>query len=89
MEDVQDVVPVEEDPAKIKANLLRWQSTFEEPTDSIKEQTDMAMFDKEFLQEAQNSINLYPERPELRPLDPRQDDFVFFCIDVDFYIDNP
>lgn len=50
---------------------------------------DAEMLEKGFLQEAQSTINTQMERPAVGKIEPREEDQVFMCIDIDFYIDRP
>lgn len=47
------------------------------------------MYEKSFLQEAQSTINTQLERPAVGKISSKEDDMVFMCIDIDFYIDKP
>lgn len=53
-----------------------------------KAKDDSDMYDKKFLQVAQSTINTQLERPPVAKWDPKTTDFVFMCIDIDFYIEK-
>ena len=44
---------------------------------------------KDFLKEAQSTINTQLERPPVDPISPNEDDLRFLCIDIDTYADKP
>jgi hypothetical protein len=54
-----------------------------------KAKDDAEMLEKGFLQEAQSTINTQMERPPVGQIDCKNEDLVFMCIDIDFYIDRP
>ena len=50
---------------------------------------DGEMYSKEFLQEAQSTINQVLERPPVDPINPKEDTLHFMCTDIDTYADKP
>lgn len=50
---------------------------------------DEEMLSKDFLQEAQSTINTVLERPPVDPVNPREDTLRFMCTDIDTYADKP
>ena len=50
--------------------------------------TDAEMYSKDFLQEAQSSINKVLERPSIDPINPAVDKLRFMCTDIDTYADR-
>lgn len=47
------------------------------------------MYSKDFLQEAQSTINTVLERPPVDPINPKTDTLTFMCTDIDTYADKP
>ena len=54
-----------------------------------KAKEDAEMLEKSFLQEAQSTINTQLERPQVGKINSKEDEMIFMCIDIDFYIDKP
>jgi hypothetical protein len=54
-----------------------------------KAKEDAEMNEKSFLQEAQSTINKQLERPQVGIINSKDEEMVFMCIDIDFYIDKP
>ena len=47
------------------------------------------MQNKQFLKDGDSKINSKLERPPVPKIDPSEEDFLFFCIDIDNYTDKP
>ncbi|CDW75907.1 dna polymerase delta catalytic subunit [Stylonychia lemnae] len=87
-----------EDPETIKKRLMllvsKGQLEAEQEQKTVmntlhKAKDDEAMYEKTFLREASTTINTQLDRPPRGNINPESEDFLFMCLDVDFYIEKP